>query len=44
MGSKFFGNKAEQPTNKKEKGKGGKGNSNSKGASGVKKTGSGRGK
>lgn len=44
MGSKFFGNKSEQSPKKEVKGKGGKGNSNVKGASGVKKTGSGRGK
>ena len=44
MGSKFFGNKSEQPIKKKAKGKGGKGSSNVKGSSGIKKTGSGRGK
>ena len=42
MGSKFFGNKLEQQTNKKGKRKAGKNNDNVKRSSSVKKSGRGR--
>jgi len=42
MGSKFFGNKSEQKTNKKAKGKAGKSNSNVNKSSSVKKSGRGK--
>jgi len=42
MGSKFFGNKSEQQTNKKGKQKAGKSNSNVKRSSSVKKSGRGK--
>ncbi len=42
MGSKFFGNKSEQQTNKKGKSKAGRSNSNVKRSSSVKKSGRGR--
>ena len=42
MGSKFFGNKTEQQTNKKQKGKAGKSNSNVNRSSSVKKSGRGK--
>ena len=42
MGSKFFGNKSEQPTNKKGKHKAGKSNRNVKRTSSVKKSARGR--
>ena len=42
MGSKFFGNKSEQQTNKKGKGKAGKSNSNVNKSASVKKSGRGK--
>lgn len=42
MGSKFFGNKSEQQTNKKGKTKAGKSNSNVNKSSSVKKSGRGK--
>jgi len=42
MGSKFFGNKLEQETNKKGKRKAGKNTSNAKKSSSVQKSGRGR--
>lgn len=42
MGSKFFGNKSEQKTKKKEKGKAGKSSSNVNKSASIKKSGRGR--
>ena len=42
MGSKFFGNKSEQQTNKKGKGKAGKTNSNVNKSSSTQKSGRGK--
>ena len=42
MGSKFFGNKTEQPTNKKGKSKAGKSNSSGNKSSSVRKSGRGK--
>ena len=42
MSSKFFGNKLEQPTNKKGKRKAGKSNDNVKRSSSLKKSGRGK--